>query len=89
MGTVSSSIEHRIGDAFVTIDVNESNNPGHGSRECIWRVRRGRIVSVYRCRISDAELPGKIPWETAGYLVTQSHRRNLLWAYQDPGPHKP
>lgn len=87
---MAAAIEHRIGDAFVTIDVNESNNPGPGVRQCLWRVRRGKKISVYRSLIEHEMLPPGVPWDTAGYLLTQSHDGNLLWAYDvDPFALKP
>lgn len=74
--------QFRIGDAYVLIDVNERHDPGTGFRDLIFRVQRARIVCVYRCLLRDIDVPGNDPRETAEFLLTQAHRRNLLFSYR-------
>lgn len=75
--------EHQVGSAFIIIDLNENAASSAGYREVIWRVRRAGVVSVYRSWLSDASIPGLDAYGTAAYLLTQAHRRSLLFTYRD------
>lgn len=87
IGAVTKSAhhtEHEIGGAFITIDVNERNFPGHEFRELIFRVRRKDLVQVYRVHISDHELP-KRPAEAKQYLLSHVRMVGLppLFCYRE------